>query len=368
MSYKNTSEWMTRIDQIPKVSNLRRDDREKLESVIRKYPMRVTDYYSSLIDWANPEDPIRKLSLPSLSEVDEAGELDTSGEASNTKFEGLQHKYETTALVLSTNVCYMYCRHCFRKRLVGTSQEEINRRLNETVHYIQNHKEVNNVLITGGDAFALSNDQIEEYLKALTAIDSLDYIRFGTRTPVVYPARIADDPELLDILSKYRKKKAIWVVTQFNHPKELTDEAIRAVVCLLDRGIQVNNQTVLLRGINDEPKVLAELMKKMIHYGINPYYVFQCRPVKAVKNHFQLPLLETIRIVEEAKQHLDGFSKRFKLIMSHPRGKIEILGPVEDSFAFRFHQAKSVEDQGHFFLRKVNGKHRWLDSNLMPIE
>lgn len=368
MSYKNASEWMTRIDQIPKVSNLRRDDREKLESVIRKYPMRVTDYYSSLIDWADSEDPIRKLSLPSLNEVDEAGELDTSGEASNTKFEGLQHKYETTALVLSTNVCYMYCRHCFRKRLVGTSQEEINRRLNETVHYIQEHKEVNNVLITGGDAFALSNGQIEEYLKELTAIDNLDYIRFGTRTPVVYPARIADDLELLDILAKYRKKKAIWVVTQFNHPKELTDEAMRAIRSLLDRGIQVNNQTVLLKGINDDPEVLGELMKKMIRHGINPYYVFQCRPVKAVKNHFQLSLKETSRIVEEAKKHLDGFSKRFKLIMSHPRGKIEILGPVGDSFAFRFHQAKSQDDQGYFFLREVGEKDRWLDHNLIPIE
>lgn len=368
MPYKNTSEWMTRIDQIPKVSNLRRDDREKLESVIRKYPMRVTDYYSSLIDWENPEDPIRKLSLPSLNEVDETGELDTSGEASNTKFEGLQHKYETTALVLSTNVCYMYCRHCFRKRLVGTSQEEINRRLNETVHYIRNHREVNNVLITGGDAFALSNGQIEEYLKALSAIETLDYVRFGTRTPVVYPDRIAKDSELLEILAKYRKKKAIWVVTQFNHPKELTDDAIRAVRCLLERGIQVNNQTVLLKGINDDPKVLAELMKKMIHHGINPYYVFQCRPVKAVKNHFQLPLVETVRIVEEAKRHMDGFSKRFKLIMSHPRGKIEILGPAEDSFAFRFHQAKSQDDQGKFFLRAVDGNHRWLDNNLMPIE
>jgi KamA family protein len=365
---ENPSGWMTRVDQIPNVSTLRRDDREKLACVIRKYPMRVTDYYSSLIDWDDPNDPIRKLSLPSLLETDEAGELDTSGEASNTKFEGLQHKYKTTALVLSTNVCYMYCRHCFRKRMVGTSQEEINRRLNETVHYIQNHKEINNVLITGGDAFALSNQQIERYLAALSEVETLDYIRFGTRTPVVYPTRITNDLEFLEILRTYRKKKAIWVVTQFNHPRELTDQAIESIEALLACGVQINNQAVLLKGVNDDPKVLADLMKALIHHGVNPYYVFQCRPVKAVKNQFQVSLAETSRIVEAAKSQLDGFSKRFKLIMSHPRGKIEILGEMENRMLFRFHQAKHPEDQGRFFMIETSEDACWLNEELEPIE
>ncbi|BES65780.1 KamA family radical SAM protein [Gottschalkiaceae bacterium SANA] len=368
MKMETPSGWMTRIDQIPNISTLRRDDREKLACVIQNYPMRVTDYYSSLIDWDDPEDPIRKLSLPSLMETDEAGELDTSGEASNTKFEGLQHKYETTALVLSTNVCYMYCRHCFRKRMVGSSQEEINRRLNETVHYIQNHKEINNVLITGGDAFALSNQQIKRYLAALTEVETLDYIRFGTRTPVVYPSRITDDLELLSILRTYRKKKAIWVVTQFNHPRELTAEAISSIEALLACGIQVNNQMVLLKGVNDDPKIIADLMKRLIHHGVNPYYIFQCRPVKAVKNQFQVSMTETSRLVEEAKAHLDGFSKRFKLIMSHPRGKIEILGQAEGRMLYRFHQAKHEDDQGRFFSTEIVEDARWLNEDLKPIK
>ncbi len=368
MKMETPSGWMTRIEQIPNVSTLRRDDREKLACVIQKYPMRVTDYYSSLIDWEDPKDPIRKLSLPSLFETDEAGELDTSGEASNTKFEGLQHKYKTTALVLSTNVCYMYCRHCFRKRMVGTSQEEINRRLDETVHYIQIHKEINNVLITGGDAFALSNQQIRRYLAALTEVETLDYIRFGTRTPVVFPSRITDDLELLGILRTYRKKKAIWVVTQFNHPRELTPEAIGAIEALLACGVQINNQAVLLKGVNNDPTILAELMKRLIHHGVNPYYVFQCRPVKAVKNQFQVSLAETSQIVEAAKLQLDGFSKRFKLIMSHPRGKIEILGELEERMLFRFHQAKREEDQGRFFSTEISKTARWLNEELEPIE
>ena len=152
------------------------------------------------------------------------GSFDTSGESSNTKLDGLQHKYKPTVLLLSTNVCAMYCRHCFRKRLVGLSDSELLEVADEAIAYISSHKEVNNVLVTGGDALMNPNHVIERYLSGLTAIDHLDLVRFGSRLPVTLPERIYGDPELLGLFEEYGKRKTLIVVTQFNHPRELTEE------------------------------------------------------------------------------------------------------------------------------------------------
>jgi KamA family protein len=343
------------------------EEKENLVAVAKRHPMRITKYYFDLIDWSDENDPIRKLAVPNNMELNDSGDYDTSGESSNTKMPGLQHKYGATALVLSTNVCFMYCRHCFRKRMVGYSADEINQRMEEAAAYIRDHQEVNNVLISGGDSFALSNDVIEEYLKNLTEIDHLDFIRFGSRVPVVFPQRIYQDHEFLSILKKYREKKEIVVVSQFNHPKELTEEAQKSVRALNDIGITVRNQTVLLKGINDDPDVMAALLKGLTAIGVHPYYVFQCRPVKYVKSHFQVTLSKGLDILTKTKKQLNGISKGFRYAMSHPQGKIEIFGKTDTDFIFKFHQSKDPENEERLFMVPIDEAATWLDDDLNPM-
>nr|WP_243427039.1 KamA family radical SAM protein [Mediterraneibacter glycyrrhizinilyticus] len=238
--------------------------------------------------------------------MDAGGETDTSGESSNTVALGLQHKYRETVLILSTNRCAMYCRHCFRKRTVGASESEVNRNFLETVRYISEHEEVSNVLISGGDSLMMSNRMIERYLNAFTDMEHLDFIRFGTRIPVVMPDRVRNDPELQEIFGKSSKKKQIYIVTQFNHPREVTEEALDCIRIFQKLGIIIRNQSVLLKGVNDSPELLGELFRKLTAIGVIPYYVFQCRPVRGVKNQFQVPIEKGAWIIDQAKSMQNG--------------------------------------------------------------
>lgn len=355
-----------RADQISELCGFTPEEETKMQEILDRYPMLIPPYYLNLIDWDDPNDPIRKLSIPSIDETDISGSFDTSGEASNTVVPGLQHKYRETVMILSTSVCAMYCRHCFRKRLVGTSDDEIGHNIDAMATYIQEHPEISNILISGGDAFMNSNSRIEEMLETFTAIEHLDFIRFGTRTPVVLPSRIYDDEGLLAILEKYNKKKRLYVVTQFNHPKEITPEAIRAVEALNKAGIQVRNQTVMLKGINSDPAVLAELLKKLTIIGVQPYYIFQCRPVTGVYQQFQVPITESRKIIDKAKELQNGFGKHLKYAMSHQTGKIEILGENDKGeMIFKYAQAKDMADQNKIFTLKLEKGQAWLPSEVV---
>ena len=193
--------------------------------------------------------------------------------------------------------------------------------------------------------------------------------RFGSRLPVTLPERIYGDAELLDMFAEYSKKKTLIVVTQFNHPRELTEKAALAVRSLLERGIQVRNQTVLLRGVNDSGEVLGELLSGLTRIGVSPYYIFQCRPVTGVKGRFQVPLAEGCRIVDEAKSRQNGIGKSVRYAMSHPRGKIEIIGrlPGSGEMIFKFHQAKNPDELARIFTLPLEGHETWLDDELRPI-
>jgi KamA family protein len=337
------------------------EEEKRLNEITRRHPMCITQYYMSLIDWNDPNDPIRKMAVPSLKEFNLEGSYDTSGEKENTKLPGLQHKYRETALILATNRCATYCRHCFRKRLVGLPSKEIVERFEEAANYIKQHHEINNVLISGGDPLVLPNEIIERFLATLSEISHIRFIRFGSRTPVTYPFRFEDE-ELLEILKKNsRNNRRLYVVTQFNHPREITEQTTKAVSSLIQSEVLLSNQTVLLKGVNDCPEILAALQNKLVSIGVSPYYVFQCRPVKRAKHHFQIPLCEGLRIVEEAKTKCNGHSKRFKYIMSHKTGKIEILGIMGDWIYFKYHQAKSRENLGKMLKLKINKEAGWLD-------
>lgn len=358
---KNLLENIITAESLADFIQMSEKEKHELSVLLKKYPMSITKYYLSLIDKNNPEDPIRKICIPSVSEMSPEGLFDTSGESENTIFPGLQHKYRETALILSTNACAVYCRYCFRKRLVGVENNEVVKSIDKTVQYIKNHKEINNVLISGGDSFLLSNSEIEKYLEKLSEIRHINYIRFATRTPVVFPERITGDPKLLEIIAKYSEKKQIYIVTHFNHPKECTKESEEAVNLLRKAGAVIKNQSVLLRGINDSSETLSELFRKLVRMGVVPYYIFQCRPVKSVKNHFQVPLIEGCEIIDNTKKHLDGQEKTFRYIMSHSTGKIEIIGCVQDKkILFKYHQAKDRSRLSKIFVRDVSYNQCWL--------
>ncbi len=343
--------------------NLSEKEKIKLNEIVDRYPMSIPHYYLSLINKNDPEDPIRKLCVPSILETDMSGSFDTSGEASNTVVNGLQHKYKQTGMYLSTNRCAMYCRHCFRKRLVGVNDDEINKDFDDVINYIKEHKEMTNVLISGGDSFMNSNKKIQKILDELTKVEHLSFLRFGTRTPVVLPSRIYGDEELLSILEHYNKIKQIYIITHFNHPNEITKESTMAIESLRRIGIVVRNQTVLLKGINDNSETLASLMRGLVEIGVNPYYIFQCRPVSGVKNQFQVPFIEAVDIIDEARTKISGLSKSFKYAMSHPTGKIEIIGKLnENEILFKYHQAKYEKDQGRLISIKVTPDQAWLDN------
>ena len=359
--HKELENSICSVEQLANYADLSPNEKEQLEQVVQVHPMRISPYYMSLINWNDPHDPIRKMGVPSFEELNLEGFYDTSGEAENTKMPGLQHKYSETALILVTNRCATYCRHCFRKRLVGLPTEEIVKRFEDAAEYIAKHEEINNVLISGGDPLVLSNKVIKRFLKVLSGIEHLSFIRFGSRTPVTLPSRLKD-PELLDLFKKYSQiDKRLYVVTQFNNPREITPQSVSAVSSLINAGVLLSNQTVLLKGVNDNPETLATLMNSLASIGVAPYYVFQCRPVKRVKRHFQVPLCEGVRIVEKAKANCNGHSKRFKYVMSHKTGKIEILGIMNGEIYFKYHEAKNRENLGVMFKRRVDEKAGWLD-------
>lgn len=339
------------------------EEKKTLTKIIDRHPMQIPYYYYHLIDWNDNFDAIKRQCIPSLDEISEVGDYDTSDESSNTKLLGLQHKYKQTVLVLSTNICFMYCRHCFRKRMVGYSNNEIAKRKERTVTYVKNHPNVNNVLITGGDSFTMSNEMIESYLEELTKINHLDFIRFGTRSIVVFPERIYKDKKLLSVLEKYNQKVKIIIVTHFNHVNEITAESALAVNALCNIGLTVRNQAVLLKGVNDNKESLANLLNGLVAIGVHPYYVFQCRPVKGA-THFQVTLSEGIDIVDEARKLLNGISKAFRYIMSHKKGKIEIVGKTDDKIMFKFHQSKFEEDANKIFFAPLEENAKWLNDNL----
>ncbi len=363
MDYRTVGKSYTEASELAPVLGLSGEETQQLEKIASKYPMLVTDYYLSLIDREDPEDPIRKMCIPSLKESSMEGDFDTSGEAGNTIMTGLQHKYKETVLILSTNRCAMYCRHCFRKRMVGLSDSEIARNFEEMMDYIREHKEVSNVLVSGGDAFLMPNSLIRRYLQSLSEMEHIDLIRFGTRTPVVYPQRILQDQELQDFFREYADKKQIYIVTQFNHPRELTRESWAVIRLFAKMGIIVKNQTVLLRGINDKPEILGKLLRDLTAAGVVPYYIFQCRPVRGVGTQFQVPLEEGVKIVDGAKNMQNGQGKCIRYCMSNPQGKVEILGRLPDGeMVFKFHQAKDPENEARIFTRRLEPGQGWIDN------
>ncbi len=353
------AKYFTDID---KISQIPESERSKLRHVVTgHFAFRVNDYYLSLIDWDNPDDPIRKIVIPDMDEMTAWGSLDASDEASNYVVPGCQHKYATTALILVNEVCGGYCRFCFRKRLFTQDSDEVSKDISQAIEYTKSKPYISNVLLTGGDPLLLSSTRLESILKSLREIRHVQIIRIGTKLPAFDPFRIIDDPELASIISRYStRQKKIYFMMHFNHPAEITEEAALAVDILMRSGAVLANQTPILRGINHDPETLAELMKKLSYVGIPPYYFFQCRPTAGNKV-YAVPISETYTNLERAKSMVSGLAKRPKLVMSHATGKIEIIGLTGEHIYMRYHRARELADESRMLICQRDDNAYWLD-------
>jgi lysine 2,3-aminomutase len=350
--------YITDIRDIPQLSA---EERHRLKDVTDRFPFRSNEYYLSLIDWDDPDDPIRKVAIPDPAELEEWGTLDASEESAYVVAPGVEHKYDQTALVLLTNRCAGYCRYCFRKRLFMQMNTEVVRDLTQGFDYIRNHPEITNVLVSGGDPLFLSTRRLEAVIREVREIDHVKIVRIGTRIPVTNPYRIIGDPALLEMIREFSTPtRRIYVVTHFVHPRELTDAAIEGLDLLCRAGAVLANQTPLLRGINDDPVILGDLLRRLSFAGVAPYYIFQCRPTLG-NRHFAVPVEEAYRIFEQAKSHCSGLAKRPVFAMSHRTGKIRVVGLDDECIYFKYHQAARRENIGKFMVFANNPAAVWFD-------
>lgn len=357
---------VTYVRDISKLTEIPAHERKALERVAQKYVFRANDYYLGLIDWNDPNDPIRQLVIPRVEELEEWGKLDASNEAAVTVEKGVQHKYRDTALLLCNEVCGAYCRYCFRKRLFMDGNDEVSIDVSRGIEYIRQHPEINNVLLTGGDPLLMATRRLREILARLREIPHVKIIRIGTKMPAFNPWRVLDDPELLDAISTYSlPDRRIYVMAHFDHPRELTPDAVRGIRALQKAGAIVVNQCPLVRGINDKPRVLREMFEKLSFIGAPQYYVFQGRPT-AGNAPYEVPIVEGYFIIEEAKRNLSGLAKRARFVMSHESGKIEIVGVDDRHIYMRYHRAKNPADEGRFMVFQRDDDAFWLDQ-LVPV-
>jgi lysine 2,3-aminomutase len=290
---------------------------------ISKFPMAITPYYASLIEKFDPSDPIFAMSVPQGQELWNPPFLrdDPLEEDRDMPVPGLVHRYQDRALFIVTSACAMYCRHCTRKRLTGERESRVSAsRLKRTVEYLQKHPEIRDVVVSGGDPLTMSTGEVENIVSALRSVPSLDIIRIGTRVPVTLPHRVTD--ELVGMLKNYHP---VWINTQFNHPCEITTASAEACARLVDAGIPLGNQSVLLKGINDDPLIVEHLLRGLVRMRVRPYYMFQCDLVPGVE-HFRTPLSRGIEIMEYLRGRLSGIAiPTFAVDLPHGGGKVPLL-------------------------------------------
>jgi len=256
----------------------------------------------------------------------------------------------------------MYCRHCFRKRMVGLENDQTVHNFQQAAKYIAKHPEIKNVVISGGDPMLLPTRVLRSMLDSLRKIDHLNYVRIGSRAPVVFPMRFFEN-ELIELLADFNADKPLYVPTHFNHPNEITPAAQEAVQRLRTAGVTVNNQAVLLRGVNDSVDTLCDLMDGLLKIGVNPYYLYQCMPVERVRHHFQIPLKQGVDLVDDARRKMDGYAKRFKFIIGHDIGKLEICGRIDDKLILKQLHARPghQEESSRILIRQLTDNGGWFD-------
>jgi len=293
------------VATLEKVIDLTEDERENLKKCLQKFTMEITPYYAALMDHQDVNCPVRMQSVPRLNELfDDPSDLhDPLHEDVDSPVPGLTHRYPDRVLLLVTNICSMNCRHCTRRRMVGDTDVDMpEENVRKAIEYIRQNETVRDVLISGGDPLVLPDERLESIISRLREIEHVEIIRIGTRMPVVMPQRITDN--LVSMLKQYHP---IYVNTHYNHPKEITAEAKEACRKLADAGIALGNQSVLLRGINDDPVVMKKLVHKLLTIRVRPYYIYQCDLSTGI-SHFRTSVAKGIEIIESLRGHTTGFA------------------------------------------------------------
>ncbi|HOJ09643.1 MAG TPA: lysine 2,3-aminomutase [Clostridiales bacterium] len=309
-------------EQLGKVISLSEKEMDDINLCLKMFRMAITPYYSMLI---NPDDdncPIKAQAIPSIKELNIRSDdlSDPLGEEFYSPVENIVHRYPDRVLFLLTHKCSMYCRHCTRRRVVGEEDFSVNEEtLDKAVDYIKSNSKIRDVLLSGGDPFIMSDSYLEHIIQRLREIPHVEIIRIGTRTPVVLPMRITDS--LINMLKKYHP---IWINTHFNHPMEITEASVKACAKIVDAGIPLGNQSVLLKGVNDNVETLKELLLKLVKARVRPYYLYQCDIAQGI-GHFRTKVEEGMEIMKNLRGYISGYAvPTFVIDAPNGGGKIPI--------------------------------------------
>lgn len=304
----NDWRWQVRnrictVDELKKYLDVSKSEERGITECLQKLRMAVTPYYLSLINEEDASDPIRKQAIPTILELNETEDdiTDPLHEDNHSPVPGLTHRYPDRVLLLVTDQCSTYCRHCTRRRFAGQTDCMMKTEyIDRAIEYIKNTPQVRDVLLSGGDPLLLGDKALENIISKLRAIEHVEIIRIGSRVPVVMPQRVTH--ELTQMLKKYHP---IWINTHFNHPSEITEESKKACERLADAGIPLGNQSVLLAGINDKIRIMKELVHELVKMRVRPYYIYQCDLSKGI-GHFRTPVAIGIEIIEGLRGHTSG--------------------------------------------------------------
>ena len=306
----NDWQWQMRhsvksLEQLKGKIELTREEHAGVLLANTKLAMGITPYFFNLIDPFDPECPIRRQMVPRIEEMTYAPEdmADPCGEDHDMPVPGLVHRYPDRVLFLVTDRCASYCRYCTRSRVVsGVGEQELELDFDRAIDYLQKHTEVRDVLLSGGDALLLSDSRLKNLLSRLRAIEHIEFLRIGSRVPIFLPQRIT--PELCAMLKEFHP---LWMSVHVNHPKELTVEVREALGRLADAGIPLGNQSVLLRGVNDDAAVMKTLVQKLLRCRVRPYYLYQCDLIKG-SSHLRTSVSKGLEIIENLRGHTTGYA------------------------------------------------------------
>jgi len=334
---------ITTIEQLNQVIKLTPEEIEGIKKARGRMSMAITPYWLTMVDPDDPSCPIRRQSVPTIyeSQIGPHEMVDPCAEDRDSPAPHLVHRYPDRVLLLATEQCAMYCRHCTRRRLVGENKKaNNNNNWEQAIDYIKANRKIRDVLISGGDPLLLEDKILEELIKKIRAISHVEFLRIGTRIPVTLPQRVSEG--LILMLKKY---SPIWISIHFNHPKEITRRCRIACDMLADNGFPLGSQTVLLKGINDRPYIMKKLMHELLKIRVRPYYIYQCDPVKGTQ-HFRTPVSVGISIIEKLRGHTTGYAIP-TYVIDGPGGGGKI--PVNPNYLLS-------QTKGKYVLRNYRGK------------
>lgn len=373
-----SAEYTTNLQDVP---GIQASELTKLQTIAKRFHFKAPRKYLRLID--SPDSPIRRIVVPHRDELDMQGSMDPSGEHTYTVIPGLEHKYKETVLLLVSDICEGICRYCFRKRLfIKPDQYSTIKDFPRAVEYIRNYnnhyeQKISNVILSGGDPFALPLDNLEQMVATLSEIEGVQAIRIGSKALAYNPWKFmgrGTHAKAAKRLAQYIGPVRLYLINHFDVAKELK-YAEEPLLEFEKHRFKLKNQTPLIKGVNDKPEVLGELFLELSRLGVDPYYVFICRP--AIGNYkYTVPVEEAWQIFTDAQSLCSGLDKKAKLVMSHFKGKIEVVGPLDliidgelqKFFVMKYHRAAEEQNEGKIFLVESNPSARWLDDYEKPVE